>query len=219
MRTKEEAQDYRYFPEPDLPLFVIAQQKIDQIMAGIPELPREKTSRFISEFGLSEYDAGVLVFSSKYADYAEECMRAYPDKNKKPIINWLIGPVLAQVGSRGFDSLSVVKPEALIELVQSVEKQEISLLSAKNVFTQMLETGMKSSQIIKSSDLTQISDTKQLDALAEEAISENPKSASDYRQGKAGAVMFLVGQVMKKSKGKANPKLIQEILKRRLDNA
>ena len=100
MRTKEEAKDYRYFPEPDLPPFIISKDKIEEIRKTIPELPQEKMLRFIRDYGLSEYDAKILVFSKKDADYAEECIKEYPDKDKKPVVNWLIGPLLSEANSR-----------------------------------------------------------------------------------------------------------------------
>ncbi len=220
MRSKEEAQDYRYFPEPDLPPFVITKDKIEEIGKTIPELPKEKTARFMQDYGLSAYDAKILTLSKKDAGYAEECLRAYPDKNKKPVANWLIGPLLSEANLRncGLAALGVAAGE-LVELVGFVERDEISNLSAKLVLIEMIGSGNEVVQIIKAKNLLQISDTASLDKLVDEAIKENPKSAGDYQQGKANAIMFLVGQVMKKTSGKANPKVIQEILKRRLNEA
>ncbi|MDD2689850.1 MAG: Asp-tRNA(Asn)/Glu-tRNA(Gln) amidotransferase subunit GatB [Candidatus Omnitrophica bacterium] len=220
MRTKEEAQDYRYFPEPDLPPFIIERNKIEEIKKGIPELPREKILRFMKDYGLSEYDAKILVFSQRNADYAEKCFKAYSKPDKKPIVNWLVGPALAATSqSRPEISDLNIPPENLVELISFVEKAEISNLSAKLVFTEMIKTGKPAATIISEKNLSQISDSGALNEIIELVIKENPRSASDYKAGKASALMFLVGQAMKKSQGKANPKVVQDILKRRLNDA
>jgi len=221
MRTKEEAQDYRYFPEPDLPPFIITAPKIEEIRKSIPELPRQKMSRFIKNYRLSEYDAKILTYSKKDALYAEECIEVYANKDKKPIVNWLIGPLLSEANNRKLRAVSDLKVPAkeLAELVGFVERQEISNLSAKLVLAEMIDTGNSVANIIKEKNLIQISDTASLEKHVEEVIKENTKSVSDYKQGKANVLMFLVGQVMKRSQGRANPKMVQQILKRRLDNA
>ena len=220
MRTKEEAQDYRYFPEPDLPPFIIERNKIEEIRKGIPELPGEKMLRFMKDYGLSEYDAKILVFSQRNADYAEKCFKAYPKPDKKPIVNWLVGPAFAATSqSRPEISDLNISPENLVELISFVEKAEISNLSAKLVFTEMIKTGKPPGTIISEKNLSQISDSGALNEIIELVIKENPRSASDYKAGKASALMFLVGQAMKKSQGKANPKVVQDILKRRLNDA
>lgn len=220
MRSKEEAMDYRYFPEPDLTPFIIKADKIEEIRRTIPELPREKMLRFIKDYGLSEYDARILVNSRRDADYAEDLIKEYPDKDKKPIVNWLIGP-LASIASSSNLSISEVKipggnPE-FIKLVKSVEDGSISNLSAKAVLSESVLCGTTSSGIIQEKNLFQISDIESLDAIVEEAIKENPDSVNDYKAGKTNALMFLVGQAMKKSKGRANPKTVQEILKKILN--
>lgn len=220
MRTKEEAQDYRYFPEPDLPPFTIKEEQVQGLRESIPELPREKWLRFTRDYGLSEYDAKILVLSKEDAGYAESCIKTYQNKDKKIIVNWLIGPLLSEANNRncGISDLKV-SPKDLAELIGFVESQQISNLSAKSVLSEMVNTAKAAGIIIKEKNLIQISDSDTLTAIAQEVIKENQKSADDYRQGKAGAIMFLVGQVMKKSHGKANPKAVQEILKRRLENA
>ena len=218
MRFKEEAKDYRYFPEPDLPPFIISTQKIEEIKQSVPELPRQKMARFIRDYAVSEYDAGIMVLSRKDARYAEACLRAYPEKNKKPIVNWLIGP-LASIASEknlGIAELEVSE-KALVELVNFVENQQISGLVAKSVLAEMADTGKSAAEIIKEKNLIQISDADILQNIVEQVLKENSESVGDYRAGKANAIMFLVGQTMKKSKGKANPKLVQEILKSALD--
>ena len=217
MRSKEEAMDYRYFPEPDLPPFVIAKDKCAQIKREIPELPRQKVLRFMKEYNLSAYDARVLASSKSNALYAEECLVNYSGKDKKQIVNWLTGALLSQANSRNCPLSGLkVTPSDLIKLVGFVEKQQVSALSAKTVLAQMISTGRAPEEIIKEKNLSQICDESSLEAFIEEAIKENPKSVKDYQQGKQNALMFLVGQTMKKSKGKANPKVVQELLKRRI---
>jgi aspartyl-tRNA(Asn)/glutamyl-tRNA(Gln) amidotransferase subunit B len=220
MRTKEEAKDYRYFPEPDLPPFIIGKEKIEKIKKAIPELPRQKMLRLIKDYGISEYVARILVFSRRDADYAEECLRACQDKDKKAVGNWFIGPLLSEANSRNCAISDLgVSPRGLLELINFVESQAISNLSAKSVLTEMIDTGKSPSAVIKEKNLIQISDAASLNSIVEEVIKENPRSVNDYKAGKESAMMFLVGQAMKKTKGKANPKAVQEILKRRLVDA
>jgi len=221
MRTKEEAQDYRYFPEPDLPPFVIEPKKTEEIKKAIPELPREKMLRFIRDWGLLEYDAKILVSHKKNADYAEECFKGWKDSDKKPVANWLIGPLAAVASSSNLEISEIKIPaKDLLELIDLTEnKQIISNLTAKGVLEEMASTSKPPSFIIQEKNLAQISDTASLEKYVEEVINENTKSVADYKNGKANALMFLVGQAMKKTKGKANPKVMQEILKRRLQDA
>jgi len=220
MRTKEEAQDYRYFPEPDLPPFVIDDKKVQEIKNTVAELPKEKMLRFIREYGLSAYDAKILVSSKKDADFAEnECITPYPNIDKKPIVNWLIGP-LASIASDSNCNISEVKipggSQELIKLVNLVEKGSLSNLMAKSVLSESISSGKLATAIIQEKNLFQISDTGSLDNIAQDVIKDNPKSVNDYKAGKNNALMFLIGQVMKKSQGRANPQVVQEILKRRL---
>jgi aspartyl-tRNA(Asn)/glutamyl-tRNA(Gln) amidotransferase subunit B len=219
MRTKEEAMDYRYFPEPDLPPFIISSEKKEEIKKTIPELPRQKLLRLVRDYGLLEYDAKILVSNKWDADYAEELIKTYKDINKKPIVNWLIGALAATANSRNC-TISQLQVSAgdFIELIDLVEnKRIISSLTGKSVLIEMADTKKSASQIIKEKNLAQISDTNILNSQAEEVIKENPKSVQDYRGGKNNALMFLVGQVMKKTQGKANPKVVQEILKKLLE--
>jgi aspartyl-tRNA(Asn)/glutamyl-tRNA(Gln) amidotransferase subunit B len=217
MRSKEEAKDYRYFPEPDLPPFIISQEKIRQIRESIPELPREKSARFTREYGLSAYDAGILVFSRTDAAYAEECIRTFPGGNKKPVVNWLIGPLLSEANNRACGLAALEIPAGrLIELIDFVQSEQISNLAGKTVLTEMIDRKESAAEIIKRRNLIQISDTGSLEAHIDEVIRENAPSVESYKQGKANALMFLVGQVMKKTQGKANPKIVQELLKKKL---
>jgi aspartyl-tRNA(Asn)/glutamyl-tRNA(Gln) amidotransferase subunit B len=218
MRTKEGAKDYRYFPDPDLTVFVIEQSMIAQIKAQLPELPQQKMRRFIKEYGLAEYDAKILVSSKSDAEFAESCIQDFPGKDKKEMVNWLIGPLLSEANSRKvkLHELNLKKNE-LINLIGFVQKQEISYLCAKNVLSQLIETGKSAQDLIQEGNLQQISNADALTQVIETVIEENAKSVSDFKAGKTNALMYLVGQVMKKSSGKANPKVVGELIKRRLN--
>jgi len=220
MRSKEEAQDYRYFPEPDLPPFTITPEKIKELQDTIPELPKERLSRFISSYGMQESDARIIIADKKDSDYAEECLKIYPGRDKKSVVNWLIGAVLAEANLKN-SSIAALKIPAgeLISLIGYVSEGKISNLTAKAVLKEMIETGKNAGEIIQSKNLIQISDSNTLEKHIEQVIAENVNSVASYRSGKINAIMYLVGQVMKKTQGKANPKLVQEMLKRRLDNA
>lgn len=217
MRSKEGAKDYRYFPDPDLTVFIIGQEMVSKTKAQLPELPQEKMQRFIRDYGLSEYDAKILVSSKKDAEFAEECIRKYPGKDKKIMVNWLIGPLLSEANSRKLNlcQLNVNKDE-LISLIEFVENQSVSHLSAKLVLTQMIDSAKGAALIIKENNMLQISDTAELERIIDQVILENEKSVSSFKAGKTNALMFLVGQVMKKSAGKANPKVVGDLIKRRL---
>lgn len=217
MRTKEEAKDYRYFPEPDLPPFITAKDKIEGIKRAIPELPKQKVKRFIRDYGLSQVDAEVLVYSKKNADYAEKCFYLYPDKDKKPAVNLLIGPLFSEANARNCLIADLkLAPENLIDLLGFIEKDVISNLTAKSVLKEMIDSGAAASKIIYEKNLISISDSSVLDKAIDEVIKDNSKSVQDYRAGKGNALMFLVGQVMKKTRGKANPKIVQEMLRKKL---
>ncbi|MFA4888388.1 MAG: Asp-tRNA(Asn)/Glu-tRNA(Gln) amidotransferase subunit GatB [Candidatus Omnitrophota bacterium] len=217
MRSKEEAMDYRYFPEPDLPPFLISREKVAFIKSSIPELPQEKVPRLMKDYALFEVEAKILASSKDNAAYAEKCFLAYGAGNKKIVANWLVGAMFSEANSRGLGLSGLrISPEALISLIKFVEGGQISNLAAKFVLTEMIDSKKPAAEIIKEKNLGQISDVDALEKHAEDVIKENLKVAEDYRQGKANAIMFLVGQVMKKSAGKANPKVVQEILKKKL---
>jgi aspartyl-tRNA(Asn)/glutamyl-tRNA(Gln) amidotransferase subunit B len=218
MRSKEEAKDYRYFPEPDLPPFIISQETLAQIKSAIPKLPRQRKQQFMRDYGLSDYDAGILVMSRENADYAEARLKAYPEKDKKPVANWIIGPLASIASTLNCEIREIrVSPEDLAALITLVEKdQTISNLTAKSVLEKMAKTGKAPAAIIQEENLAQISDQTSLEKEVDEVIRDNPKVSQEILAGKNNSIMFLVGQVMKKTKGKANPKIVQEILKRRL---
>ncbi|MDD5060271.1 MAG: Asp-tRNA(Asn)/Glu-tRNA(Gln) amidotransferase subunit GatB [Candidatus Omnitrophica bacterium] len=220
MRSKEGAKDYRYFPDPDLTLFNINKAFVEEIRGRLPELPLDKMHRFMKDYSLSEYDAKILVSSKKDSQFAEECIKIYSEKDKKPLVNWLIGPLLqeAKVRKAGISELNIEKKE-LVNLVGFVQRQEISGLSAKTVLSQMIDTGKSAELLIKEGNLLQVSDLDDLNKIIESVIALNAKSVDDFKAGKSNALMFLVGQVMKKSSGKANPKIAGDLLRRRLSNA
>jgi len=222
MRTKEGAQDYRYFPEPDLPPFTVAKSKIEEIRSALPEFPKEKKERFIKDYALNEYDARILTASKKDAHFAESCFKAYKEKDKKPVANWLIGPLASLAGDNkcGISQLKVSgRVPELISLINLERSGGVSNLAAKSVLLEMEKSGKGPEIIIKEKNLGQVSDSGQLEGIIEEVIKANPKSVADFKSGKDNAVMFLVGQAMKKSQGKANPKVLQDLFKRRLSNA
>jgi aspartyl-tRNA(Asn)/glutamyl-tRNA(Gln) amidotransferase subunit B len=218
MRTKEGAKDYRYFPDPDLTVFVIKQETVKQIKAALPELPQDKMQRFIKTYGLTEYDAKILVNSKQDAEFAEQCIQEHPGKDKKEMVNWLIGPLSAEANLRKLPlhKLALDKKE-LNNLIGFVQGQEISYLSAKTVLTQMLDTRKSALELIKEGNLEQISNIDALSQVIETVIQENAKSVGDFKAGKVNALMYLVGQVMKKSSGKANPKVVGDLIKQRLN--
>jgi len=215
MRSKEEAMDYRYFPEPDLPPFVLSDEEIKTIRAGLPELPAALKQRFISQYGLNSYDAGVLTSEKPLAEFFEACLRLYP--RAKAVCNWISGPLSYELNSRnaGIESLKL-EPEMLVRLIKLVDEGALSNLAAKALLTEMLNSGRPADELMQEKDLAQVSDRKALDELLDKVIADNPGSVRDYNSGKANALMFLLGQAMRLSKGRANPKLIGEMLKKKL---
>ncbi len=217
MRSKEEAMDYRYFPEPDLPPFVLSGKEITTIQEGLPELPSALKQRLISQYELSSYDAAVLTNEKALANFFEACAGLYP--KAKAICNWIIGPLNYELNSRNTSIAALnLQPESLVSLIKLIEGQRVSNLAAKDILTQMLNTGKSADELMKENDLAQVSDTQVLDELIGKIIADNPKSVGSYNSGKANALMFLVGQAMRLSKGKANPKLVQEMLKKKIEH-
>jgi aspartyl-tRNA(Asn)/glutamyl-tRNA(Gln) amidotransferase subunit B len=214
MRSKEEAHDYRYFPEPDLPLFSFTLEEIDEIRKQLPELPKERRKRFVSQLEIPEKSADVLIADKKIADFFEECLRI--DNDSKNIANWLIGPVLSHANiHESFEALQL-SPARLVELNAFVRGGAVSNLVAKSVLDEMLKTGKAAKDIIQEKNLGQISGADELKDVIESVIAGNKKSVEDYLAGKENALMFLVGQVMRMSGGKANPKVARDLLTERL---
>jgi len=215
MRSKEEAHDYRYFPEPDLLPLKIKKEWIEKIKEKIPELPSHRFERFIKEYELPPYDAEVLTDSRDLADYFEECVKLFP--YPKIVSNWMMGELLRLVKREG-KSLDKVKitPAGLAEVLTEVKKGTLSGSLAKEAIEVMFKTGKGIKQIIEEKGLQQISDEESLRKVAEQAIKENPKAVRDFQNGKKEALGYLVGQVMKRTKGKANPKLVNKIIREKI---
>lgn len=216
MRSKEEAHDYRYFPDPDLVPLVISQEWVKEIQNGIPELPDQRKERFTRELGLPDYDAMVLTSTKELADFYEQCVELY--NNPKAISNWIMGDMLKMMNASGLEITDVrFKPEQLAKLLQLMDKGTISGKIAKNVFEEMFNSGKDPEAIVKEKGLVQISDEGLIEKVAQQVIEANPKSVEDYKNGKKQAIGFLVGQVMKATKGKANPGIVNKMLTDLLD--
>lgn len=219
MRSKEEAHDYRYFPEPDLPPIIIDTEWIERVRAALPELPTARKNRLMQDYNLPAYDAEVITASKDMADYFDSVIDSADDRARdaKGIANWLMGDVSAYLNVKGISIKEFVVPAANIaELVCLINKGVLSSKLAKSVFEEMLVSNHKPSVIVKEKGMEQVSDTGAIEKIVEETIAENPKSVEDYRAGKAQALGFLVGQIMRKSKGKANPGMVNQILKDKL---
>lgn len=215
MRSKEEAHDYRYFPEPDLVPFMVSDETIASVKATLPEPPLIKSKRLQEAHQLSKYDAGILIQDPELAVFFEECVQLYPQAKK--ICNWLIGPIMQEGNSRKvrINKLGLT-PESLTQLICRVEESVVSNLAAKDVLTAMIDTGKTADQIIEEKGLKQVSDDSTLTGIIDEIIRDNPKVIEQIKQGKDSAMGFLVGQAMKKSQGKANPKKINEMIRRKI---
>ncbi len=214
MRSKEEAHDYRYFPEPDLVPVWIDQEWIDETRTTIPELPVSKRQRFVNEYTISDYDAGILTDDKLLADYFEECVGLSQDSPKE-LSNWIINDVLRELNERKTNVQDfIVSPKMLVDLVKI--KPAIGSSIAKDVFVEMINTGKTAPSIVKEKSLTQMGDVSELNDIVAKVIDENPKAAEDYGKGKKSALTFLIGQTMKATKGKANPKILTEIFKEKL---
>ncbi|MDT3427554.1 aspartyl-tRNA(Asn)/glutamyl-tRNA(Gln) amidotransferase subunit B [Paenibacillus forsythiae] len=211
MRGKEEAHDYRYFPDPDLVVLHIDDAWREAIRSSIPELPDARRVRYSEEFGLPAYDAGVITASKPLADFFEGALNFTGDA--KAVANWIMGDLLAYLNSNNLE-LSQVKitPQGLGEMIGLIAKGTISSKIAKTVFKEMLETGKLPAQIVEEKGLVQISDEGAIKGIVEAVVGANPQSVEDYKAGKQKAIGFLVGQVMKESKGKANPGLVNKLL-------
>ena len=213
MRGKEEAHDYRYFPEPDLPPLVLSQEEVDAIRAGMPELPSEMRRRFEAEYGLSSYDADVLTQTRELAAWYEALAAAHPADPKR-CANWMANELLGRLNERGLDIAdSPVSPHALAGLLDRIADNTISGKIAKDVLDAMLDSGKDADAIIEEKGLKQVSDTGAIDAMIRDVLEANPEQVAAYKAGKDKLFGFFVGQVMKASRGKANPALVNQRLK------
>ena len=215
MRSKEEAHDYRYFPEPDLPPLVVAAERIAVVRATMTELPEARRRRFVDAYGLPEYDAGVLTQSAALADYFEQVAAAAGDP--KAASNWVMGELLRTLNERDktIDDVSLT-PRALAGLIALIDKGTISSSTAKDVFAKMYDSGLAAEDIVAKEGLAQIGDEAALLSIVRDVIGKHADAVAQYRAGKTATFGFLVGQVMKGSGGKGNPKLVNQLLKREL---
>ncbi len=216
MRSKEEAQDYRYFPEPDLVPFTIEDKYIEEIKSQIPELPVYRLKRFVEEYGLTSYDANILVDEKLIADYFEACVNAY--SSPKAISNWINNDILRELNeTKTSISDFAVNPKMLTDLIKLVDDGAISNATAKTIFMEMAQTGQGPEVIVEKKGLKQISNASELESIVELVINENGKVVEDYKNGKKNALGFLMGKIMQKTKGKANPKIVNQMLETKIN--
>jgi len=225
-RSKEYAHDYRYFPEPDLPPLLFERERVDGIKKKLPELPEARRDRFMADYGLPIYDASLLTSSKAMADYFEDCLKTKeyaklpPDKGAKEISNWLLGEVSRIINASNTDIESFgkkVSPERFVTLLALNSEGTISTATSKSIIEEMFNTGKGAEEIIKANGLSQISDTREIEELASQIIESNPQAVADYKAGKAQSLKFLVGQLMRATRGRANPNMAGELLKNKLE--
>jgi aspartyl-tRNA(Asn)/glutamyl-tRNA(Gln) amidotransferase subunit B len=218
MRGKEEAHDYRYFPEPDLIPLIVDDFWIDEIRARLPELPAQRKRRLQEQYGLPEYDAGVLTASKYAADFFERA--AARCRDAKTVSNWIMGELQRYLNQEGIEIQRCrITPEMLVEMLKLIDDGTISVNLAKDVFGEMFATGERAAAIVESRGLVQITDEAELEAIVKKVIEENPGPVADFLGGNERTFGFLMGQAMRASKGKANPKVISNLLRERLKGA
>ena len=215
MRTKEDAHDYRYFPEPDLMPVVMEPETVAEWQAELPELPRARRERFVTTLGLPPYDAGVLVADKEVADFYEATVACC--ESAKAASNWIMTDMLRLLSEKAIAiSEAKVTPTMLGDLIKLVANRTLNSNSAREVFADMFETGEAPGAIVSTRGLAQVSDSGAIEAFVEQALADNPKSVEDYAGGKKAALQFLVGQVMRLSRGKANPQMVGEMIRTKL---
>ena len=215
MRSKEEAHDYRYFPEPDLLPLQIDETWVEEIKSTLPELPAEKRERFVKDYGIPSYDAGVLTASKELANYYEECVKLF--NQPKVVSNWVMGELLRLLKEDNRDVKDCpVKPGNMVKLIKMVDVGTVNLKTAKEVFEEIYKTGNDPDEIVKKKGLVQISDEGALVKAIDEVLKTNQQELADYKAGKEKLFSFFVGQTMKATKGQANPQLLNKLLKERL---
>ena len=220
-RSKEYAHDYRYFPEPDLPPLAFDKAWVEEIRSGLPELPDVRRDRFMSQYGLPTYDANLLVDSKATADYFEDCIKLMADtsnennlhKKAKAVSNWLLGDFSRMLNTTNASIEETrVTPKHLVEMLGLIDKGALSGPAAKTVFEDMFLNGKLPGDIIAEKGLSQISDSSEIEKIAAQIIADNSQAVSDFQDGKQQALAFLIGQVMKATKGRANPGIAKRIL-------
>jgi len=215
LRQKEEAHDYRYFPDPDLVPMKILPDWINEIKSALPELPGAREKRYKNSLGLSDYDSAFMANDFEISSYFEETLKHH--NNAKSVCNWIMGDFSAFINKdQGTLKESKISPENLADLVKMIDRQEINSKIAKSVFEEMYDSGESPQEIILKKGLKQISDTGELEAIINEVILKNPDAVSQYKSGKVKAIGFLVGRIMTKTQGRANPQIVNEIIAKKL---
>ncbi|NOY98231.1 MAG: Asp-tRNA(Asn)/Glu-tRNA(Gln) amidotransferase subunit GatB [Chloroflexi bacterium] len=218
-RSKEDAHDYRYFPEPDLPPLIVEDAWVEKVRAELPELPMAKRRRFTEQYGLSAYDANLLVAERAVADYFERTVAAAGSVPAKSAANWVTGELFALMKQAGVTVEALrVSPSALAGLVTMVSRGEINQNTGKDVLAEMFESGRDAAEIVEARGLRQVSDETLIADLVKQVLDENPAEVSSYRSGKTGLANWLFGQVMKKARGRANPQVVRQELERQLED-
>lgn len=219
MRSKEDAQDYRYFPEPDLGTIVLDEEDLNVWRASIPELPNKRRIRYMKDYNLPEFDAGLLATDPERTAFFEECLRI-GGVAPKSVANWMIGDVARLLGEKNkVLSQTQLTPAKLVALITLIEKKTISNTAGKTVLEEIFNNGGEPDDIVKAKGLAQVSDTGALEAIVKDVLAQNEKSVADYKKGKTNAAGYLVGQCMRASKGKANPQIVRELVQKALDEA
>ncbi len=216
MRSKEEAHDYRYFPDPDLLPVVIEQEQIEELRLSLPELPDQKLARFKDEYGLPEYDSSVLTATIEIANYFESCLKKH--NNPKTVSNWIMTEVLREIKDEDDIESFPITPDKLGELLNLIEGGTISGKMAKEVFEEMVSSGKAAEEIVQEKGMTQISDQSELENIVSQILNAHPDEIERYKAGDQKLMGFFVGQAMKETKGKANPKVVNEILRKALSD-
>jgi aspartyl-tRNA(Asn)/glutamyl-tRNA(Gln) amidotransferase subunit B len=216
-RSKETADDYRYFPEPDLPPLVVSQDWVAEIRSGLPELPAAKLRRFQLQYGLSAYDAEVLVAEQETANYFEAVLGAAPHTAPKQAANWITGELFSLMNQSGQEiSALKITPQALAELLELVSAGAVNPNTAKSVLTEMFDSGESAQAIVQKRGLSQISDQAAIQPLVEAVLAHNPQQVQDYLNGKESLLNWFFGQVMSQASGRANPQVVRQALQARL---
>jgi aspartyl-tRNA(Asn)/glutamyl-tRNA(Gln) amidotransferase subunit B len=215
MRSKEEAHDYRYFPEPDLVPLEVTSEWIEDVRGLLPELPEQKMNRFVQQYGLPEYDAEILTSSRALADFFESSVKAYP--GPKVVSNWIMGDLLRELKQEGKEVEDCrLQPAELSRMLQMLDDGVISGKIAKTVFEEMYRSGKGAEAIVQEQGLVQVTDVDAIRAMIQKIMAEHPKELAGYRSGKEKLLGFFVGQVMKDSAGKASPALVNDLLREML---
>jgi len=215
MRNKEEAHDYRYFPDPDLLPLKIEDSLVQALIKEIPELPDERKKRYINDFQLSNYDSSVLTSEKQISDYFDKVLEVHNDLKgyAKLVVNWITSELFAILKKNNLDIYqSPISPENLGKLIKLINSDKISGKIAKEVFEEMFHSKESPEKIVKEKDLIQVTDTKEIEIIIEKILNDNQDKVKDYKEGKTKLLGFFVGQAMKESKGKANPKKLNQIL-------